>query len=33
MRLKIYLESDQFRCTHREANDFFHKVVEGFFII
>ena len=28
MRLKIYLESDQFRCTHREANDFFHKVVE-----
>ena len=27
MRLKICLESD-FRCTHREANDFFHKVVE-----
>ena len=27
IRLKICLESD-FRCTHREANDFFHKVVE-----
>ena len=27
MRLKICLESD-FRCIHREANDFFHKVVE-----
>jgi hypothetical protein len=26
-KLKICLESD-FRCTYREANDFFHKIVE-----